>query len=88
MRQAFRHVGLDPITADRDSVTFDRTGIDIDAVLFARLATEGSAPDEAAGLYRGDLLEGVDGVSPEFEAWLGPERERLAALAVRLLEHQ
>jgi TolB-like protein/cytochrome c-type biogenesis protein CcmH/NrfG len=86
IRQAFRHVGLDPITADRDSVTFDPASIDIDAIAFARLATEGAAPDEAAGLYRGDLLEGVDGVSPEFEAWLGPERERLAALAVRLLE--
>ena len=85
-RQAFRHVGLDPITADRDSVTFDPAGIDIDAVSFVRLAAEGSVPDEAAGLYRGDLLEGVDGVSPEFDTWLGPERERLAAIAVRLLE--
>ena len=86
IRQAFRHVGLDPITADRDSVTFDPASIDIDAIAFVRLATEGAAPDEAASRYRGDLLEGVDGISPEFEAWLGPERERLAALAVRLLE--
>jgi TolB-like protein/Flp pilus assembly protein TadD len=86
MRQAFRHVGLDPITADRDFVTFDPAGIDIDAVSFARLAAEGSAPDKAAGLYRGDLLEGVDGVSPELDTWLGPERERFAAIAVRLLE--
>lgn len=67
-------------------MTFDPASIDIDAIAFARLATEGAAPDEAAGLYRGDLLEGVDGISPEFEAWLGPEREHLAALAVRLLE--
>ena len=86
IRQAFRHVGLDPITADRDSVTFDPAIIEIDAIAFARLATEGAAPDEAAGLYRGDLLEGVDGISPEFEAWLGPERERLASIAVHLLD--
>lgn len=86
IRQAFRHVGLDPITADRDSVTFEPAGIDIDAIAFARLATEGAAPDEAARLYRGDLLEGVDGVSAEFDAWLGPQRECLAAVAVRLME--
>jgi len=86
IRQAFRHVGLDPITADRDSVTFEPAGIDIDAITFGRLAIQGAAPDEAARLYRGDLLEDVDSVSPEFEAWLGPERERLAALALRLLE--
>jgi DNA-binding SARP family transcriptional activator len=86
IRQAFRHVGLDPITADRDSVTFEPAGIDIDAITFGRLAIQGAAPDEAARLYRGDLLEDVDSVSPEFEAWLGPEREHLAALAVRLLE--
>lgn len=86
IRQTFRHVGLDPITADRDSVTFDPASIDIDAIAFARLAAEGAAPNEAAGLYRGDLLEGVNGVSPEFEAWLGPERERLASIAIHLLD--
>lgn len=67
-------------------MTFEPADIDIDAVLFAQLATEGSAPDEVAVLYRGDLLEGVDGVFPEFESWLGPEWERLANIAVRLLE--
>ena len=37
-------------------------------------------------LYSGALLEGIDGVTPEFDEWLGPERQRLAALAVRVLE--
>jgi DNA-binding SARP family transcriptional activator len=56
IRQAFRHVGLDPITADRDSVTFEPAGIDIDVIAFARLATEGAAPDEAARLYARVLI--------------------------------
>ncbi len=86
IRQAFRLAGLDPVTADRDSVTFEPTGIDIDALALERLACEAGSCDAAAALYRGDLLEGIDGLTPEFETWLGPERERLASLAVRLVE--
>ena len=86
IRQAFRQVGLDPVVSDRDSATFDPKGIDIDAVVFERLAGEAGGHVQAASLYRGALLEGIDGVTPEFEAWLGPERERLASIAVRLVE--
>lgn len=86
IRQAFRQVGLDPVVSDRDTVTFDPKGIDIDAVAFERRAGDARARSEAASLYRGALLEGIDGVTPEFEAWLGPERERLASIAVRLVE--
>ena len=40
IRQAFRQAGLDPVRADRESVTFALDGIEVDAVEFARLATE------------------------------------------------
>jgi TolB-like protein len=86
IRQAFRPTGLDPLRADRESVTFEPDGIEVDAVEFARLATAATAPDRAAALYRGDLLEGIDGVTSEFDEWLRPERERLDGLAVRVLE--
>jgi TolB-like protein/Tfp pilus assembly protein PilF len=86
IRQAFREVVLDPIHADREFISFDPAGVAIDAVTFERLATEAHAPGEAASLYRGTLLDGIDGLTPEFEAWLGPERERLASIAVRLVE--
>ena len=86
IRQAFRQVDLDPVGSDRDSVSFDPHGIEIDAVRFEQLASEATTRAQAAALYRGALLEGIDGVTPEFEAWLGPERERLASIAVRLLE--
>lgn len=81
IRQAFRQVDLDPVTATRESVTFDSSGIDIDAIAFERLGG-----DAAAALYRGDLLDGIEIAAPEYDAWFGPERERLAALAVRLVD--
>jgi TolB-like protein/lipopolysaccharide biosynthesis regulator YciM len=86
IRQAFRQVGLDPVLSERERVGFDRDGIDIDAVAFERLATAAPVRPEALELYRGPLLDGIDGQAPDFEAWLGPERERLASIAVRLVE--
>jgi TolB-like protein len=86
IRQALRPFDLDPMTADRDAVQFDHQGIDVDAVRFEALAAEPETRVEAAAFYRGALLEGIDGMTPEFEAWLGPERERLVATAVRLVE--
>lgn len=86
IRQAFRQAGLDPVMADRETVTFEPAGIDIDAAAFARMAQDHAACAQAASLYRGDLLEGIDGATPEFEAWLRPERERLASIAIRLVE--
>ncbi len=86
VRHAFRQVELDPVTSDRDQVRFDPSGIEIDTVAFERLAGEDRTRGQAVALYGGALLEGIDGVTPEFEAWLGPERERLASIAVRLVE--
>jgi TolB-like protein len=86
IRQAFRQAGLDPVHADRDSVTLLPDGIAVDAVDFARLAAEAGACVRSAALYRGDLLDGIDGVTAEFEEWLRPERQRLGALAARVVE--
>jgi len=86
IRQAFRQVALDPVNSERESVSFDPAGIAIDAIAFERLASEARSRTEAASLYRGALLDGIDGLTPEFEAWLGPERERLVSIAVHLVE--
>jgi TolB-like protein len=86
IRQAFRQVDLDPVTSDRDTVSFDPNGIEIDVIAFEHLASETSTRPQAAGLYRGALLEGIDGVTQEFDTWLVPERQRLASIAVRLVE--
>ena len=86
IRQAFREVSLDPIVSERDSVSFSANGIDIDAVAFERLAAEPTTWCDAAALYRGVLLEGIDGITPEYEVWLDPERERLVGVAIHLVE--
>ena len=86
IRQAFRQVAIDPIASERDSVSFNPGGIEIDVTAFERLAADARTRPEAAALYRGALLDGIDGLTPEFDAWLGPERERLASIAVRLVE--
>jgi TolB-like protein len=86
IRQAFRQAGLDPLRADRESVTLDSADIAIDASEFARMAGRATSAETAIAIYRGELLEGIDGASSEFEAWLLPERERLSDLAVRILE--
>src|SRR4029453_9645495 len=86
IRQAFRQVGLDPIASERDSVTFNSTGIEIDAIVFERTAARAGTRLEAAALYRGAFLDSIDGQTSEFDAWLRPERERLASIAGRLVK--
>ena len=86
LRQAFRHIGLEPLRANRESVTFEPAGIAVDAVEFAHLAADAGAIEKAMALYRGELLDGIDDAGDAFAAWLHPERERLCGLAVRVLE--
>jgi len=86
IRQAFRQAGLDPVASERDSVSFNPSGVQIDVMDFERLVTDARTRAEPAALYRGPLLDGIDGMTSEFEAWLAPERERLASIAVRLVE--
>ncbi len=86
IRQAFRQADADPIRADRESITLEPAGIAIDALEFADFAADPATAGQAIALYKGALLEGIDAAAPEFDDWLKPERERLAALAERALE--
>jgi TolB-like protein/cytochrome c-type biogenesis protein CcmH/NrfG/DNA-binding winged helix-turn-helix (wHTH) protein len=86
IKQAFRQVGLDPIASERETVSFHPDGIEIDAAAFEKLAAESQTRPKAAALYRGALLDDIDPMTSDFAAWLGPERERLASIAVRLVE--
>jgi TolB-like protein/Flp pilus assembly protein TadD len=86
IRQVLRQCGSDPIRADRETVTLEPAGLDVDANEFVRLATNCASFDKAAGLYQGKLLDGFDGTTADYDDWLRPERERLAGLAQRLLE--
>jgi DNA-binding SARP family transcriptional activator/Tfp pilus assembly protein PilF len=86
IRQAFRQADADPIRADRESITLEPAGIEIDALEFARLAADPATAAQAIEVYKGALLEGIDAAAPEFDDWLKPERARLGALAERALE--
>ena len=87
LRDAFHSAGLDPLRSARDSVTLDPTGMEIDALDFARLAADSASLDEVILLYRGELLAGIEPPTPEFEHWLQPERQRLEDLAAKTVEH-
>ncbi|HEY7687373.1 MAG TPA: BTAD domain-containing putative transcriptional regulator, partial [Dongiaceae bacterium] len=86
IRQVLRQADADPIRADRETVTFEPDGMEVDATQFAGLAGNGDAPERAAALYAGRLLDGFDGVTTEYDDWLRPERERFAGIAQVLLE--
>ena len=67
--------------------------VDVAGVRAARRArARRQALQQAADLYRGDLLEGLGVTETPFEEWLVAERERLRELALealaRLLAHQ
>jgi DNA-binding SARP family transcriptional activator len=77
-----------------DEVALDCAALDVDVLAFERLVRRGDpqALQQAADLYRGDLLEGLAVATPSFEEWLTAERERVRDLALealaRLLAHQ
>lgn len=79
------------IAGGRDTVSFDTEGVDIDLIAARQHARAGgeapiAALKEAAGLFRGDFLEGLDlATCPEFEAWRAAEREEARTLHRRVL---
>jgi len=70
-----------------DTVATEPQTIDVDVLAFERLAAERTpqALEQAAALYRGDLLEGFIVDEELFEQWLIEERERLRELAIEVL---
>ncbi|MGH7388154.1 MAG: ATP-binding protein [Candidatus Rokuibacteriota bacterium] len=68
-------VGLDPALIGSDVSTFQRLAA----------GSAEAALQEAADLYRGDLLEGLEVGEAYFEEWLRGERERLHELGIKVL---
>ena len=77
-----------------ERVALDASTVDIDVVAFERLARRDTlrSLEQAAALYAGDLLDGIDISEEPFEEWLSSERGRLRETAVnvltRLVPHQ
>lgn len=83
VRQAFRSVGTDPLISDRTSVALDSKALSVDTVDFIAACAEPTPISALARLYRGPFLEGFESSTPEFEHWVGQERQRLDLLAER-----
>jgi adenylate cyclase len=77
-----------PLSADRDRLTLDAKRVEVDAILFDRLATseDVAALRRAASLYRGPLLSDTYVAEPAFDEWLTLERSRLSGCARNVLE--
>ena len=91
LRQALaelrRVLGDDTLHADRDRVTFDPVLVETDAVEFQNASAAGRW-EEAATLYRGDLLAGESLPGGEFDDWLRTERAHLRELAIKAIGHK
>lgn len=94
LRQALSELRrqLDPIAPDaleinRQSATLDTRAIEVDALLFESLssANDRDTLRRAAGLYAGDLLDGINVRDPECEQWMARERERFRLMAIKSL---
>jgi len=75
------------LEADTENIRLDTTRLHVDALELSRhaLSEEVRRLEQAANLYRGHLLDGLDVRAPAFEDWLRGERERLRQLAVEAL---
>jgi DNA-binding SARP family transcriptional activator len=76
------------LSITRVDVAADATAIECDAVRFEAVAKRGriSELEEAARPYAGPLLDGLEIISPRFDAWLTAERQRVALVMKHVLE--
>jgi TolB-like protein/DNA-binding SARP family transcriptional activator/Tfp pilus assembly protein PilF len=79
-------LGPDTLVSDGDGLHLEWKNFWCDAAEFEEVLDAGRA-SEAAGLYRGDLLEGFHiADAPDFTEWLDAERARLADRYSKALE--
>jgi DNA-binding SARP family transcriptional activator/TolB-like protein len=88
LRGVFRHAAPEALRVEGDMVALDASATAVDVERFERLVAEGStaALEEAATLYRGDLLDGVRMRDRACEAHLLAEQARLRDLALSALD--
>src|SRR5712691_554308 len=94
LRRSLAEISPPLVRAEGDTLALDAAAVDVDVVAFQRLAAEGSyhSLEMAAGLYRGEFLEGLYVDEAVFQEWVVAERERLRETAMdalaRLLQLQ
>ena len=87
LRSTLGDAGGAVIVPKSDPVATDFRAMTVDALSFEQLATQGTreALELAEALFAGELLEGFDIRSEDFEQWLTAERHRLRNLLVEVL---
>ena len=94
LRKALPGVKPPSLLVEGQTLALNPVGMEVDVATFERCVREGApeALQQAAEVYRGDLLLGFTVNEPLFEEWLVAERERLRELALeglaKLLAHQ
>ena len=94
LRKALPGIRPPLFLAEGQTLTLNAAVVEVDVATFERRVAQGTpgALEQAAELYRGDLLLGFTLNEPLFEEWLVAERERLREVALealaRLLAHQ
>src|SRR6266446_2635230 len=75
------------IASDGEEIVLDAAAFDVDALAFRRLAAQPgrSELEAAANLYAGELLDGLEIDSEEFESWRRAEATRYRDQAVDVL---
>jgi TolB-like protein/Tfp pilus assembly protein PilF len=77
-----------PLVKGRDTLALDPQAIEVDAMVFERVAASAAVDDlrRAASLYVGELLDGLALRDAAFEDWLSGERQRYHELVVAVLK--
>ena len=94
LRTSLAAARIEGLRVEGDTVALDPANVTSDVAAFRRLVALGTPEElsEAVGLYRGDLLDGLDVGAAAFDEWLSTEREQLRIVAQgaceRLLAHQ
>ena len=87
LRKALGDTEHSAIASDGEDIVLDVSAFEVDAVAFRRLAAQSgrSELEEAANLYSGELLDGLDLENDEFESWRRAEAARAKDQAVDVL---
>ncbi|MDJ0942794.1 MAG: BTAD domain-containing putative transcriptional regulator [Kiloniellales bacterium] len=87
LRRCLEPLTVEPLITTRQTVTLKRDAVWVDTGRFESLLSEPGAEsiEQAASLYRGDLLDGLQVRDASFEDWLQVERVRLRGLATEAL---
>ena len=87
LRRALASAHPPPLRIEGQTLALNPLGVEVDVVTFEQRVAEGTpqALEQAAELYRGDLLLGFAVNEPLFEEWLVAERERLREMALEAL---